>query len=242
GATLIGLKAAGHQVGWGVQLQSPEFVAAVALLLFFIGLVLIGAVTFGGNYIGAGDRLANKSGHAGSFFTGALAVVVATPCTAPFMGAAIFYGLTQAAPVTLSVLWALGLGLALPYLLLTWFPNLLLKHLPRPGIWMEHFKQFLAFPMWAAAVWLVWVLAQQTGATGVLHLLIAMLSLAFGFWLWGTTQNRSGLWQVKKKIIAVVIILLGLVLGFRQPMMVETAAKASADANYESYSPERLAE
>jgi thiol:disulfide interchange protein len=240
GIILIALRQAGHQIGWGVQLQSPEFVAAVALLLFFIGLVLMGFVTIGASIVGAGSKLADKSGHVGSFFTGALAVVVATPCTAPFMGAAVFYGLTQAAPITVLVLWALGFGLALPYLLLTWFPDLLLKHLPRPGIWMEHFKQFLAFPMWAAAVWLVWVLAQQTGAGGVLHVLGAALFLSFGLWLWKTAIHKKNAWAVTKRILAVALILFAISCNLNQPERISTEAVKSE--YYESYSPARLAE
>lgn len=243
GVVLITLKSAGSHIGWGVQLQSPVFVAALALLLFFIGYTLTGAVNLGTSLMGVGHSLTQKSSIAGSFFTGALAVVVATPCTAPFMGGAIFFALTQSWMVTLLVLWALGLGLALPYVLLTLFPQVLLKYLPKPGVWMEHFKQFLAFPMLGAAIWLVWVLGQQTGATGVLYALNSMLMLAFAFWLWGTTQNRpNSAWQYTKIILALVTLMASLWFVLMQPKaaVIAPAQEAKEGAYYESYTPEKL--
>ena len=243
GVLLVALKNAGHHIGWGIQLQSPQFVALLALLLFFIGYVLSGAVTLGSRFMGIGNRLTQKSSLAGSFFTGALAVIVATPCTAPFMGAAVFYALTQNAATTLLVLWALGFGLALPYVLLTFFPHILLKYLPKPGVWMEHFKQFLAFPMLAAAIWLVWVLAQQTGATGMLYALFGMLSLAFALWIYRTTQNQPAtLWQTTKAFIALLIALFAIGLTYHQPEPVTAAQTATPDAGFEAFTPQKLAE
>jgi thiol:disulfide interchange protein len=241
GLVIITLKSAGAQIGWGVQLQSPVFVSALALLLFFIGYSLSGAVTIGTRLMGVGNSLTQKSSIAGSFFTGALAVVVATPCTAPFMGGAIFYALTQPAIITLLVLWALGFGLALPYVLLTLFPELLLKYLPKPGIWMEHFKQFLAFPMLAASIWLVWVLSMQNGATGVLYVLFAMLFLAFALWLWKTTQNRpTSLWQYFKIILALVTGVLSISLILMQPKAIPVMAQHGE--SFESYTPQKLSD
>jgi thiol:disulfide interchange protein len=243
GVILITLKNAGAHIGWGVQLQSPIFVAALALLLFFIGYALTGAVNIGTRLMGFGNSLTQKSGLASSFFTGALAVIVATPCTAPFMGGAVFYALTQNAAVTLIVLWMLGLGLALPYLLLTIFPDTLLKHLPKPGAWMEHFKQFLAFPMLAASIWLVWVLGQQTGMTGVLYALFSMLFLSFGFWLWSTTHNRPvSVWQYVKIILALVAIVLSITLIFAQPAPEAKTNTPTATDNFQAFTPEKLAE
>lgn len=243
---LIALKSSGQHIGWGIQLQSPVFVAAIALVLFFIGTLLIGAITVGSNVVGFGSKWTQGHGYLSSFFTGALAVVVATPCTAPFMGGAIFYGLTQPWFVTLIVLWALGIGLALPYVLLTIFPQAL-KFLPKPGIWMEHFKQFLAFPMWAAAIWLVWVLGQQTGATGVLYTLSSMLALAFGLWLWKTTQGRQkSLWQMKKKIVAIIAMIIAVLFVAHQPKSMQAMQKKEEaieqGVNYEAYSPARFNE
>ncbi|MBL8454228.1 MAG: hypothetical protein JNK97_15935, partial [Zoogloea sp.] len=165
-AVLLALKAGGSEVGWGFQFQSPVFVLAVAYLMFAVGLSLSGVLNFGASAAGLGGGLADKPGYAGSFFTGVLASVVATPCTAPFMGAALGFALSQPAPVLLAVFLSLGLGLALPYLLLSFWPALQ-RLLPRPGAWMERLKEALAFPMYGAAVWLVWVLAQQAGPNAI---------------------------------------------------------------------------
>ena len=170
---LLALKAAGTEIGWGFQLQSPIVVGLLALLLFIIGLNLLGMFEFGSSLQNTGSGLIAKGGNTGVFFTGALAVVVATPCTAPFMAGAIGYAMAQPAAIMLAVFMALGIGFALPFLLLGYVPGLL-SRLPKPGPWMERFKELLAFPMLGAAIWLVWVLSQQTGANGVLTILLAM--------------------------------------------------------------------
>lgn len=245
GIVLISLKTAGGHIGWGLQLQSPVFVASVALLLFFIGFVLIGGINIGSSLMGMGQSLTQKSGYTGSFFTGALAVIVATPCTAPFMGGAIFFALTQHWTLTLLVLWALGIGLALPYVLLTLFPHLLLNYLPKPGVWMENFKQFLAFPMWGAAIWLVWVLSQQNGSTGVLYILSGMLFLSFGFWLWQTMQNRKkNAWHYFKGVLAVCAVLLAIMCVVKQPETIGMDARVASDAQngYEIFDAAKLQE
>lgn len=179
---LLAVKQAGANIGWGFQLQSPKVVALLALLLFAIGLNLLGMFEIGTSLQNTGSGLAARGGSSGAFFTGALAVVVATPCTAPFMGGAIFYALSQSAPIMITVFMALAVGFALPFLLLAYMPALLAK-LPKPGPWMVRFREFLAFPMLAAAIWLVWVLSQQSGAGGVLLVLSAMLLFAFALWL-----------------------------------------------------------
>ncbi|KAB2967284.1 thioredoxin family protein, partial [Zoogloea sp.] len=179
---LLALKAGGSEVGWGFQFQSPVFVLGVAYLMFAVGLSLSGLITFGAAAAGVGAGLADKPGYAGSFFTGVLASVVATPCTAPFMGAALGFALAQPAPELLAVFLSLGLGLALPYLLLSFWPALQ-RLLPRPGAWMERLKEGLAFPMYGAAVWLVWVLAQQAGPNAIAIALGGMLAIAFAAWL-----------------------------------------------------------
>ncbi|NML24708.1 protein-disulfide reductase DsbD family protein [Zoogloea dura] len=179
---LLALKAGGSEVGWGFQFQSPVFVLGVAYLMFAVGLSLSGLISFGAAAAGVGAGLAGKPGYAGSFFTGVLASVVATPCTAPFMGAALGFALAQPAPVLLAVFLSLGLGLALPYLLLSFWPALQ-RLLPRPGAWMERLKEGLAFPMYGAAVWLVWVLAQQAGPNAIAIALGGMLAIAFAAWL-----------------------------------------------------------
>ena len=163
GAVLVALRAGGQQIGWGFQFHSPVFVYVVAVLLFLVALSLAGLLDIGSSLAGLGSGLAARQGWVGTFFTGVLAAVVATPCTAPFMGAAIAFAVAQPAAVLLAVLLALGLGLALPFLVLAFWPAAQ-RWLPRPGAWMETFRQFLAFPMLAAVVWLLWVLAQQAVA------------------------------------------------------------------------------
>ena len=167
---LLGLRAAGSTLGWGFQFQSPIFLGLMASLLFFLGLSLAGQFEIGLTLTSAGGSLAQKQGYAGSFFTGVLAVIVATPCTAPFMGAAVGFALAQSAFVTFAIFTALALGLALPYLLLTLQPAWT-RLLPRPGAWMEVLKQATAVPIFGTVIWLVWVLAQTRGALAAAALL-----------------------------------------------------------------------
>ena len=185
---IIGLKAGGASIGWGFQLQSPWLVGLLALLLFAIGLNLLGVYEIGGGLQNAGGGLIEKSGPMRSFLTGILAVIVATPCTAPFMAGAVGLALASSAGVTLSIFLALGLGFALPFLLIAYVPGLL-SRLPKPGPWMETFKQLLAFPMFGAAIWLIWVLSLQAGAPGILRILSSLLVLGFGIWLFKGKSN-----------------------------------------------------
>ncbi|KAB1072093.1 protein-disulfide reductase DsbD family protein [Methylobacterium planeticum] len=180
---LIGLKSGGSGIGWGFQLQSPIVVAGLAYLLFGMGLSLSGVVHLGSGLAGIGDGLTRRAGLEGSFFTGVLATVVATPCTAPFMGAAVGFALTQSAAAALAIFASLGLGLALPFLLLTVFPGAL-RRLPRPGAWMETLKGILAFPVYATVAWLVWVLSQQVGPGGLFSALIGLVLVGFAAWIW----------------------------------------------------------
>lgn len=182
GGLLIILKEAGSVIGWGFQLQNPIAVTALAYLLFIIGLNLIGFFEFNFGLGNLGSKLTRGQSVSSTFFTGTLATIVATPCTAPFMGAAMGFAITQPAIISISIFAALGLGLALPYLLLSYIPALR-KFLPKPGAWMNTFKQFLAFPMFASAIWLIWVLSQQSGSFGVLLVLFGMLAIAFSVWL-----------------------------------------------------------
>ncbi|MEK7882008.1 protein-disulfide reductase DsbD family protein [Methyloversatilis sp. NSM2] len=236
-ALLLAVRAAGSQAGWGFQFQSPVFVAAMATLLFGIGLNLSGVFDIGARLTSAGESLASRGGLAGSFFTGVLAVVVATPCTAPFMGGAIAAALGAPAPVTVGIFVALGLGMALPYLLFAFFPAMA-AHMPRPGAWMERLKQALAFPMYGAAAWLVWVLSQQSGADGVLHALAALLLVALAAWLFGVAQRGAGrAWGWRSA--AALALLAGLLALGRTP---EPAAAAVAQAAEGAYSVQRLAD
>ncbi|MBL6825300.1 MAG: thioredoxin family protein [Litoricola sp.] len=179
---MVGLKAGGAQIGWGFQLQTPWFVGLLVYVFVILGLWLYGWVEFGMALSGVGQNL--TEGHSGraEFFTGVLAVVVATPCTAPFMGVAMGYTLTQPWWITLIVFSALGLGLALPMLVFALRPQLA-SRLPRPGPWMIRLKQFLAFPILATAIWLLWVLVRQTSSDVVAFMLGGLLLLVFGLWL-----------------------------------------------------------
>ena len=179
---MVGLKAGGTQIGWGFQLQTPWFVGLLVYVFVILGLWLYGWVEFGMALSGMGNNL--TEGHSGrsEFFTGVLAVVVATPCTAPFMGVAMGYTLTQPWWITLIVFSALGLGLAFPMLAFAIWPQLS-SYLPRPGAWMIRLKQFLAFPILATAIWLLWVLVRQTSSDILALILGGLLLLVFGIWL-----------------------------------------------------------
>lgn len=245
---LLALRAGGSAAGWGFQLQQPIFVAALALLMFAVGLNLAGVFQVGaGRFAGMGQNLAGKGGAAGSFFTGMLAVVVATPCTAPFMAAALGYAATQSAAVLLSIFLALAMGFALPFLALGFSPSVL-KHIPRPGPWMDVFKQVLAFPMFGAALWLVWVLTQQTGPDGLFAILAAALTLAFALWAFGASRNASGRGGVLGLASATLGLVLTVLLVLRVGESVATETNASGGSlgggslGYENFSSERLAE
>jgi thiol:disulfide interchange protein len=201
-AILLALRAGGQQLGWGFQFQSPVFVAMISLLLFFLGLSLAGMFEIGLSVTSAGSSLANKHGLAGSFFTGVLAMVVATPCAAPFLGAAIGFALTQPSLVAFVVFTALGVGLALPYLLLAFQPAWT-RVLPKPGAWMELLKQATAVPVFGTVIWLVWVFAQLAGATALIGLLTAFLLLAVAGWVLGRWPAR-----LPATVTAVVILVL----------------------------------
>jgi len=181
--------------------------------MFVVGLSLSGAFTLGASAAGVGASLADKPGYTGSFFTGVLATVVATPCTAPFMGAALGFALGQPAPVLVAVFLSLGLGLALPYLLLSFWPALQ-RLLPRPGPWMERLKQALAFPMYGAAVWLVWVLAQQAGPNAIAIALGGMLAIAFAAWLYDTSHSTAPLARHGSRGLAAAALGLALAGGY----------------------------
>lgn len=191
-ALLMSLRAGGAALGWGFQLQSPGFVFALTGLIFAMGLSLSGVAHFGASWMGAGQNLAARPGLAGSFFTGVLAVVVASPCTAPFMAPALGFALAQPAYVSLLVFAVLGLGLALPFLLIGFAPRLATL-LPRPGAWMETFKQLMAFPMYLTAVWLLWVLGGLTDRDGMAVALLGLVLVALALWVWG--RSRSGVGQ-----------------------------------------------
>jgi len=237
GLAIVLLRQGGQSVGWGFQLQSPIAVAGFALLVFAVALNLSGLFEVAS--ITAGEGLTQKTGFSGAFFTGGLAVAVAAPCTAPFMAAALGFALTQTAPVALSVFVSLGLGFALPFLLIGMWPRAL-AFVPKPGPWMLTFKQFLAFPMYAAAAWLVWVLAQEAGPRGVAIILAAFIALALAAWLWSVTQNLDGRRRAIGAGLALLVLLCGLyglsLLRAQQPAPGVSSARAG-----EAFSAARLA-
>lgn len=235
------MQAGGQQIGWGFQLQNPIIISLLTYLLFLIGLNLSGFFEIGNTFGNAGQKLTQGDGLNSSFFTGVLATIVATPCTAPFMSVAIGYALLQPAYVSLSVFAALGLGLAFPYLVLSFVPTLQ-KSMPKPGAWMDIFKQFLAFPMFAFAAWLVWILAQQAGSFGVLGILLGMILLSFAIWL-SKVKPRKG----KMKTVGVILIALSLLGALAvipaksSPMNLKEVSEVSAqELSYETYSPPNL--
>jgi thiol:disulfide interchange protein/DsbC/DsbD-like thiol-disulfide interchange protein len=238
GLALLVARAAGSAAGWGFQFASPVFVAAMAWLLFGVGLNLSGVFNIGTSLMGAGGRLTERHGHVGSFFTGLLAVLVATPCTAPFMGVAIAAGLAAPPVVTLLVFLVMGLGLAAPYVALAAVPGLA-RLAPRPGAWMEVLKQGLAFPMYGAAVWLLWVVSQEAGPAGVLGTAAGFVLLGFAAWVLGVSQTaedrnrRFGQSVALASLLAALAILSGIATARPAP---------EAEASAETFSPARLAE
>jgi thiol:disulfide interchange protein DsbD len=246
-ATVLAIRSSFGEVSWGFQFQSPIFSLLIAYLFFVVGLNLSGVFEVGGRLAGVGQGLAGRGGMVGAFFTGVLAVVVATPCTAPFMAAALGFALSQPAPQTIGVLLAMGLGLALPYLALTFMPALQ-RLMPRPGAWMDRLRQFLAFPMYASAVWMVWVLTQQTGADGVLYALGGMILIAFALWLLRLGAPASpAIWL--RRGIATAAVLLAFAAALKLEDRPATAASASSGPSagvsfdgWERFSRSRLAE
>jgi len=237
GAIALGLRAAGLAMGWGFQLQQPLVIAALVYVMFAVGLSLSGVFTLGHRFAGAGHALTGRTGPAGDFFTGVLAVVIASPCTAPFMGAALAFAFTTSTPVAMLVFVFLGLGLALPFLLIGFVPALA-NRLPRPGAWMETLKQFLAFPMYLTAAWLLWVLGKQRGVDAIGLVLVGLLLLALG--LWWYQRLRLQVAPVGRTLAVLVLLaaLLPLALVHRLPA---DARAASVAEGIEPYSAARLA-
>lgn len=250
---LLAVRAAGTQVGWGFQLQAPTFVALMALLFFGIGLNLLGVFEIGTRLMSWGGKVQSETpndGNLGAFLTGVLATVVATPCTAPFMGAALGVALTLSTVGALLIFTMLGVGMAAPYVALSMAPHLL-DRLPEPGAWMVTLKQFFAFPMFATAIWLVWVYGQQVGNGGVALLLFGLLLMGMAGWIvhrWSGPM-LSGTVKVLTRGL-VTVMLLGAVAsavigaGYDRPASSSSAEESSSDASTQwmSYSPDRVEE
>jgi len=250
-AVVIGVKAAGHRAGWGMQFGSPVFVVCLTTLVTLVALNLFGVfeVTLGGRVLSAAGQLASKQGAVGAFFNGVLATALATPCTAPFLSIALGFAFAQKAPVIVLMFLAVGAGLAAPYVALSWNP-IWLKFLPKPGAWMENFKIAMGFPMLLTAVWLFNLAADNYGK-GVLWLGIFLVLVAFAAWIFGAfvQRGRAG------KGVAVVIVLMLLIGGYafalenqlhwREPVVVTDAAgisKASPDGiDWRPWSPAAVA-
>jgi thiol:disulfide interchange protein len=225
-AALLALRAGGEQIGWGFQLQSPLFVTLMVYLLLAVGLNLSGVFEVGGGLAGVGDSLTQGNGYRASFFTGVLTTLVATPCTAPFMAAAVGAALTQPAYVALGIFAALGLGLSLPYLLLSFAPSLR-GVLPKPGAWIDTLKQIFAFPMYASAAWLLWVLAQQS-SMGLAVAFAGSVMVAFAAWALQKSRSGSGAGQRIALAAAIIAAIVALALPVQQARTSTTGAKASA--------------
>ena len=230
GLVIIALKTA-----WGAHLQNPLVVAVLSLVMLAVALSMSGVVQFGASLGNTGSSLANRSGPIGDFFTGVLAVVVASPCTAPFMGTALAYALVAPTLNAMAVFFALGLGLALPFLAIGFIPALS-RWLPRPGRWMETLKEILAFPMYLTAAWLAWVLAHQRGADAVGLLMVAAVLLAMTLW-WFERSRGRGLFS---RAWVVVLALFTLAPLYYLSTLPATAHAAETSSGVVAYSPEKL--
>ncbi|MGO9933876.1 MAG: protein-disulfide reductase DsbD family protein [Steroidobacteraceae bacterium] len=244
-AVLLVLRAGGEQIGWGFQLQSPLFVTLMVYLLFAVGLNLSGVFEIGGGLAGVGDGLAQGDGYRASFFTGVLTTLVATPCTAPFMAAAVGAALTQSAVSALCIFAALGFGLALPYLSLSFAPWLR-RALPKPGAWMDTLKQVFAFPIYASAAWLLWVLSQQTSSIGLGAALAGTILIALAAWAYQKSNSSSGGGRATVLVTAAVALTIAVILPVR---FADVAAASGVAANaepgaeqWQPYSAARVAE
>lgn len=245
---ILALRAGGQELGWGAQLQVPGFVFGMAAFLLIFALNLSGLFEVGLSATGVGSQLQSKEGLVGSFFTGALAVLVATPCSAPFLAPALgaAFSTAYSSVEAMGIFTAIAVGLALPYLLLSIFPQAI-RFLPRPGAWMETFKQFMAFPLYATVGWLLWVLAAQTADDddGLLMIAFAFVLIAMAAWLYGRFGQAYGQpgRQWFGRLAACAVLASGIWLGW--PRAAEAAPTAGAEAGYQvvwqKWSPEAVA-
>jgi thiol:disulfide interchange protein DsbD len=239
-AVIVALQATGQAVGVGFQLQYAPVVAFFALVMFALGLNLLGVYEMGSSLMNVGNNLASRSGPSGAFFGGLLAAFVGAPCVGPFMAVALGWALTQSPPVIIAMFLTIGLGLALPFVLLCFTPALA-KVMPKPGKWMATFRQVLAFPMFATMLWLLWVVAGQAGADGVLLVTGGAILLGFGIWL--ATKIGKG---VLGKVVAGLVVLFAFIApplgtaGIKAPVNGENSLAAEIGA--EPWSAERVAE
>jgi thiol:disulfide interchange protein DsbD len=239
------LKAGGASIGWGFHLQTPWFVALMAYLLFILGLGFSGLLEIGAGTMGIGQFLTQSKGYAGSFMTGALAAVVASPCTAPFMGTAVVFAITQPPLSALLVFLSLAFGMALPFLLIAFIPDIG-RFLPKPGPWMDIFKQAMAFPLYLTAIWLLWVLGRQTDASIMALVLVGILLLLFAVWLRKVEAGSRGRWRHFKTALSLAAVAGSFAMLWLPGLSItspQTTGRVLAqDSFWEPYSEERLAE
>lgn len=232
----VAVQQAGGLAGWSTAFQNPQFRVLITILMTLVALNLFGVfeITLGGGAMGAAGALAGKGGGAGAFFNGVLATILATPCTAPFLGVAVGFAFTQPPLVVLLIFFCVGLGLTFPFVLLCWQP-LWLKLLPKPGQWMERFKVAMGFPMLGTAVWLFWVTATRMGKTGVLWFGLFLVALALAAWIWGEFVQRGS----RRKTLAVVICLgvLGAAYGVILEGILQWRAPASRPSDSIAWQP-----
>lgn len=246
GGGLLILRASGEALGWGFQLQSPVLVAVLAYVMFAMGLSLSGVADFGVGLTGVGGDLSNRQGLLGSFFTGALATIVATPCTAPFMGAATGYALVAPPAAAIAVFLSVGLGLAFPYLMIALVPGLA-RLMPKPGAWMIILKQIFAFPLYATSAWLIWVLSQQTGSDGLLAALMGLVVVGLGVFILGKSEpeHRALRWIRRSALAATALAgvwLIVLVASSTASLALAPHDEKNDTSFTHAYSPERLSE
>ena len=244
GGALLALRAGGAAVGWGFQLQSPVVVALLAYLLLALGLSLSGVADFGMELANAGGRFARHPGLAGAFGTGVLATVVATPCTAPFMGTALGFALIAPPALALGIFLALGAGLAFPLLVASWAPGVH-RLLPRPGRWMEAVKQLLAFGLYGTVAWLVWVLIQEVGPNAALAALFGLVVVGFAVWVYGRTRLARPGSRLAGSALATMAVVVAIVLSLTTASPEAAGPPAGAKAPqdglaYQPFSPARL--
>ncbi|WP_449553972.1 protein-disulfide reductase DsbD family protein [Lelliottia amnigena] len=244
-AVLLALRAGGTAVGWGFQLQSSLVISILALIILGAALNLLGVFEVGLSLQRAGEISLGRGAFVRSALTGALAIIVATPCSAPFMAGAIGYALVQPPAVSLAIFLSLALGFAAPFTLVSLFPAIA-RRLPRPGAWMDFLKKGLAFPMLGAFAWLVWVLAQQAGTAALAALLACAVIVSFAAWLYGIAQRRRYQGQSYKILLAFTVAFFAVAIAPLPNVMkageAQTATQRAENVSPVKWSPQNVAE
>lgn len=240
GVGLAALRSWGEAVGWGFQLQNPYLLVVLIFLFLSLGVSFLGGIDLSWLQVGAGQSLANQAGWTGEFFSGVLCVVVASPCTAPFMGAALGYAIAQPLPILLTVFLSLGIGLAFPYLVLALFPQAA-RVLPRPGRWMETVKEAMAFPLFATVIWLLWILGRSSSAFAMIGTLSGILISGIGLWAHHHKKQRKIRWGILLGITGVLVSLWMVHRQMQNPIQA-SGSSISHGITWEAFSEERAAE